>query len=165
MISIYTNQFRTRLVEDYIKINLVSFLIQMPSLGITDSPTPTELNNRLSLTMSNAVAQEIGATNLYGYKRNIITTSTSSEDLINRVITVTVTSTFTANGGSIGPASHICYARGADVLGASASNGNNRGSTIGTLIKVEPLVLAPYTIANGVTFTHNTSFIVSTRIL
>ena len=67
MLSTHTIQFNRRLIEDYIGTNLHAFLIFLPSLGVTDIPTPTQLTTRRNLTMALAAAAEIPVTN--GYSR------------------------------------------------------------------------------------------------
>lgn len=150
-----TVEYLTYLLTNGIGSNLVSYLINMPSLGITDTPTDDQLLLRQQLTMVNAVAQELSGA---GYKRNLLSISTGSIVYTSNTITVPVVSTFTNSGGNIGPFTHICYARGANITGANSTNGNNRGDTTGTLIQVEPVTSAPLTIAQNVNFIHTATF-------
>lgn len=163
MIPTYTTEYSTKLFEDYLGFNLVAFLISRPSLGLTDTPSIAELDARRALTMMQAAAYEIALTN--GYARSILTLvknpASTTTDLI-----YTATATFTASSaGALSSATHICFARGANLTGGNAANGQNRGNTQGTLIKVEPLLNAPLSISASTTLTHSTSFKLSSRAL
>ena len=158
MIPQYTTEFK----QDYlnqISYNLTAFLISKPSLGLTDAPTLPQLAARKALTMAVAAASEITATN--GYERFFIDT-VEAIDNVDGTSEFTVTSTFTPDAStSLAPFTHICYAYNTAVIGATSLNGNNRGSTVGTLIKVEPIISAPLTVTSPAVFTHTTTFKVS----
>lgn len=141
MIPTYTTSIRESIIENFFANNLVIALISRPSLGITDTPTAAELAARQALNMTDIFNAEIGAVQLNGYHRNIV----GSGD-INVVVIDTETSeaeitvTFTANGGTMDSFSHIVAIRSADLTGADpVLNGNNRGSTLGEVIFVEPV--------------------------
>ena len=154
MLSTHTIQFNRRLIEDYIGTNLHAFLIFLPSLGVTDIPTPTQLTARRNLTMALAAAAEIPVTNGYSRFKCLLTKDNTLPDVTREVYTTSAN--FTAVGGCFSPVTHICYARGASL---------GRGDTAGTLIKIVPIVNAPYTVTTGVTFTHSTNFISSLNLL
>lgn len=158
----YTNEFRSGFIQDYIYFNLVSFLIYKPSLGLTNSPTASELKLRRDLNMNLAAAAEIGSESLNGYRRQIITLTNSTVNVNETSTTVEGSSEFIAEGGPIGPFTHIVVARGADLRNKSVSNGNNRGNNQGTVIFVEPVISAPIVIESPVSFTHSLKFSVST---
>lgn len=155
MTPIKTQQYLSFLLNNSIGLNLVAFLINMPTLGVTNSPTDDQLLLIRSLTMVNAVAQEISSV---GYQRYIVNFPTGNIVATTDNISVPIISTFTNTTGNSGPATHICYARGANIIGATSSNGFNRGDNTGTLIQVEPLVGTPLTIQQNTTFTHTTTF-------
>lgn len=163
MIPTYTSEYLNKLYEDYVGFNLIAFLIFRPSLGITNTPSVNELDLRRALTMQLATSYEIALTN--GYSRSIINLIEDPSSTTTDVI-YTGVATFTASSsGSLNAATHICFARGANLTGGSNLNGQNRGSTQGTLIKLEPLLNAPLTIAASTTLTHNTSFKLSSRTI
>ena len=153
MFPIITNEFYRYLINQATGYNMAAILINMPSLGLTDSPTSDQLINRRQLTLVNAVAQEIALTG--GYQRSIITLPSTITTDSNNNFTLSITATFTASG-AMGPFTHICYVKGANLVGATTSNGNNRGDTTGILYKVEPVITAPLTIQANVTFSHTT---------
>lgn len=135
MTATITKEIKTYFITNTIGYNLVALLINRPTLGITNSPTNDQLLLRENLTMATAVDQEVSST---GYQRYIATVD--SEDIVysNGQATVNVTATFTApTNSSIGPFTHIVWTRGANLIGATSANGNNRGNTNGTIWKVE----------------------------
>lgn len=158
MIPQYTTEFK----QDYlnqISYNLTAFLILKPSLGLNDAPTLPQLAARKALTMTTASVDEIAVTN--GYERVFIDT-VEIIDNVDGTSEFTVISTFTPDADeALAPFTHICYAYNTAVLGATSINGNNRGSSVGTLIKVEPIIAAPLTITSPAVFTHTTTFKVS----
>lgn len=159
MISIYVNQYKNAIILDYLSYNLVAFLIHRPILGITDTPTNVELTARKNLTMALASSSEI--TTNGGYSRQIVNLSPITVDS-NGISIVTATVNFTPNPSeSFSPFTHICYARGVDLINTSPANGNNRGNPTGTLVKVEPVLQAPLQIQAPVSFIHTTDFKVS----
>lgn len=158
MTATITKEIREFFITDTIGYNLVAFLINMPSLGNTDTPTNDEILNRENLTMATASAQEVSGTS---YARHIATINPA--DIVednNGNFSVTVSATFTpTDGNPIGPVTHVVWARGANLVGADPiTNGNNRGDTTGTAYKVEPLTAAPQTL------TFPTQLTVSTEI-
>lgn len=156
MIETYTQEFRENLVNEYVRIGLVAFLIRMPSLGITDTPTTNQLEARKALTMLEAAEAEIAVTN--GYKRALVAVTLNPASNLYQTY-YNLVATFEASlEGNFPEATHICYARGANVIDMNNDNGNNRGDTQGTLIKVEPLEGAPLILGTGTTLIHNSIF-------
>lgn len=153
MTATITKEIRELFITDTIGYNLVAFLVNMPSLGNTDTPTNDQLLDRENLTMSTAAAQEVTGSS---YARYIATIDPA--DIIednNGKFSVEVTATFTpTSDSSIGPVTHVVWARGANLVGATELNGNNRGDISGTVYKVEPLVGAPQTLTYPVVFNH-----------
>ncbi len=156
MISTYTTEIQESFLQEYLGYNLIAILIYKPSLGITDSPTPTELAARKSLTMLDASALEVVLG--HGYKRAIVQPTLVALEGSERIQLAAEAKFIADSTGAIAAATHICYVRGANLIGAAPANGNNRGDTAGILIKVEPLANAPLSIAAGVTFIHQTIF-------
>ncbi len=156
MISTYCNQFKESVLTSYLSYNLVAFLINKPSLGITNSPTTAQLLERKTLTMEEAAAFEINVAG--GYKRAIIPLTPLINNDNERSSFINVSAQFTPTAGSFAACTHICYARGASLATASNANGNNRGDNTGILIKVEPVINAPFIITAPTTFIHNTQF-------
>lgn len=150
-----TREIKNYFITNTIGYNLVAFLINMPSLGNTDSPTNDQLLLRERLVMTEAVAQEIAS---LGYQRSIITFD--SDDIVFDNLgkaSIDVTAEFIAPvENEIGPFTHIVWARGANLIGATSANGNNRGDTTGTIWKVEPVTLAPFTLQAGATYSATT---------
>ncbi len=156
MIETYTQEFRENLINEYVRAGLVAFLIRIPSLGVTDTPTTLQLEARKGLTMLEAVEAEIAVLN--GYKRALVAATLNPSSNLYQTY-YNLTSTFEASiEGNFPEATHICYARGANVTDMTNANGNNRGDTQGTLIKVEPLEGAPLILGSGTTLTHNSIF-------
>jgi hypothetical protein len=145
MTATITKEIREFFITDTIGYNLVAFLINMPSLGNTDTPTNDQLLNRENLTMASAAAQEVTGSS---YARYIATID--PPDIVednNGKFSVSVTATFTPTSGNpIGPVTHVVWARGANLVGANLSNSNNRGDTTGIVYKVEPVTAAPQTL-------------------
>lgn len=163
MIPTYTNEYREGVILEYLSFNLVSFLIYKPSLGLSDSPTVSELEGRRNLTMNIAASAEVGSANLNGYKRQIVSLSEPTDSSITSSTNVQGTTEFTAQGGSIGPFTHIVIARGADLRNITVSNGNNRGNNTGTVIFVEPVIEGPIILQAPFTYQHTFNFTISTR--
>lgn len=140
MIPTYTTSIKEGIISNYLGVNLVVLLINNASLGITDTPTQVQLDARAAYTMTNVFSTEIGATVLNGYARQIVLPG----DIIPTVVTselteAEITVAFTAVG-DMDAFSHFVVVRGADLSGADATgNGNNRGSTIGDIIFIEPV--------------------------
>jgi hypothetical protein len=144
----FTTEYYTGLLN-YTSTNLVALLINRPELGLSSSPTLTQLEARLSLTMEDAVAWELTQS---AYSRAIVTSPvimlpTSTTLTAELIATVTFS-------GIIGPFTHILFTRGANVAGANAGNGNNRGSSNGTIIWIDSVVSAPLTITTPATFVY-----------
>lgn len=154
MVPTITKDIRTYIITNTIGFNLVCFLINMPSLGLTNAPSNDELFLRENLTMAEAVAQEISSP---GYARSIITVNIGgiTFNATGRA-SVPVSAEFTATTDPMGPFTHIVWARGANLAGATASNGNNRGDISGVIWKVEPVNLAPLTLQLGAIFSPTT---------
>jgi hypothetical protein len=157
MTATITKEIREFFITDTIGYNLIAFLINMPSLGNTDTPTNDEILNRENLTMTTAAAQEVSG---ISYARQIVTIApTDITEDNNGKFSITVSATFApTDTNPIGPVTHIVWARGANLVGATLLNGNNRGDTTGTVYKVEPVTAAPQTL------TYPTQLTVSTEI-
>lgn len=171
MIPTYTYAIKEKIIKDYLGGNLVIALINNSNMGQTDLPSSTQLDIRRSYTSLNLGINEIGASNLNGYKRYIILNST-----INPLITsvskteVDLTASFTASGGNFDPITHVVVLRGANITGASNTNGNNRGDTTGTIIFIEPVLNSlnpgtPLIIQSGITFNYNFKLASSDEII
>ena len=164
MTPTYTNEFREAILTEYIGFNLVAFLVSMPSLGVTDSPTPAQLQERLNLTMTAAVANELPHANGYSrqlvYLGNPVTNETNKESISDTNVE------FISDGGDVGPFTHIVFARGANLSGADpALNGNHRGDITGTVVRVEPVVGAPLVLPDTFSFLINPPFVATTRLI
>jgi hypothetical protein len=151
MTATITKEIREFFITDTIGYNLVAFLINMPSLGNTDTPTNDQLLNRENLTMASAAAQEVTATSYARYIASIDPTDIVEDNDGKFFISVTAVFTPTSDN-PIGPVTHVVWARGANLVGATELNGNNRGDTTGIVYKVEPLVAAPQTLIYPVVF-------------
>lgn len=162
MIKTYSQEIRKGIIEDYFYFNCVALLINKSNLGYSNAPTTTELNNRKSLIIAQAAATEVVVGN--GYKRALITVPTTTEDLNSDSSSVEITVNFTATGGSIGPFSHVVIVRGANLSGATLANGNNRGSAVGKVICVEPVLNAPFTLLTGQTFNYTFNLSLSSAL-
>lgn len=147
-----TKEIKKYFITDTIGYNLVAFLINMPSLGVTNSPTNDQLLLRENLIMSEAVAQELTDSS---YNRQ--TLNINPEDIIftaSGKASLEVTASFsTTVDNEIGPFTHVVWARGAS---------NTKGSTNGIIWKVEPVTAAPLTINYPVTFTTTTDVSITT---
>lgn len=154
-----TKELKTYFITDTIGYNLVALLINMPSLGVTNSPTNDQLLLRENLTMTTAVAQEVADTD---YKRHIVIFDSEDIAYSNGQATISVTATFTpTNGNPIGDFTHVVWARGANLVGATNGNGNNRGDITGTIWKVQSVNSAPITITYPVVFSSTTDITIT----
>ena len=161
MTTTITRELKTYFITNAIGYNLVALLVNMPSLGITNSPTNDQLLLRENLTMATAVAQEvvIGTS----YKRHIVTVDSTNIIYSNGQASVNVTASFTplASTNTIGPFTHVIWARGANLIGANTLNGNNRGDTTGTIWKIQPVLAAPQTITYLTVFNSTTDITIA----
>lgn len=148
---IYSLPYKLDLIN-HTTFNMVAILINYPELGLS-LPSASQLTLIRNLTMTAVAQREL--TNTGGYKRHIVIPTVPA--ITDDTYSVEVSSAFTATAVDFDLATHIVYTRGADLTGADESNGNNIGSDIGTVVLVEPIEEAPYTIAAGVTFNHNTT--------
>lgn len=146
---VYSLPYKLDLIN-HTTFNMVAILINYPELGLS-LPSSSQLTLIRNLTMTSVAQREL--TNAGGYKRHIV--SPTAPAITNDTYSVTVTSAFTATTTNFNSATHIVYVRGANLTGANSSNGNNIGSNIGTVILVEPIEAAPYTVVAGVTFNHS----------
>jgi hypothetical protein len=126
-----------------INTNLVVILINRPQLGIGTVLTPAEIDARLNITMAQAALWEISSYSRFIVTTPIITIPTRTAPTASLV----ATATFTPSGGPIGPFTHALVVRGANLVGASPANGNNRGSNVGTVVHIETVVSAPLSVA------------------
>lgn len=158
MIPTYTYAIKEKIIKDYLGANLIVALINNNNMGITDLPTPTQLETRRNFTSLNLNTNEISVTN--GYKRHIILNNTITPNAISASNTeVELTASFSAVGGHLDAVSHIIILRGANLTGASNINGNNRGDSAGTIIFIEPVLNTlnpgtPLIIQSGTTFNY-----------
>ena len=161
MTTTVAKELKTYFINNTIGYNLVALLINMPSLGVTSSPTNDQLLLRENLTMATAVAQEVAVGT--SYKRHIV--QFDSEDIVysNGQATISVTATFTplTATNSIGNFTHVVWARGANLVGATDLNGNNRGDTTGTIWKVQSVLAAPITITYPIVFNSTTDITIA----
>jgi len=159
MISTYTNQITSDILNFFVRTNLVAILINDTSLGLTDTPTTLELYNRKSLTMDYIVTKELSLAG--GYSRAICSIdSFNIEPEYNRS-RLDVRALFTPTG-VLNPATHIVYVTQANLNSADPIiNGNNRGDNFGTVIKVAPLQYAPIQLAHPVPYTYLADITVS----
>lgn len=171
MIPTYTYAIKEKLITDYLGGNLVVALINAPDLGITDTPSTQQLNARRTYTMNNVFTTEIGVTALNGYARQIvdpldITVTQVDTNLSEAEISVS----WTAVDGDMEPFSHFVVIRGAELTNADPIvNGNNRLSTIGTIIFIEPVNNianpgVPYIITENLTFNYTFKLLSSSEI-
>ena len=165
MIPTYSDDIRKLILDSFISSNLVAILINNPALGLTDTPNATELDLRRTLDLTTIAAIEIGGTALNGYARQIITLPAATDDVPNEVSSSTTSVAFTASGGDFDDFTHILLVTGADLVGAAPANGNNRGSTVGTVVYVEPAVSAPVTLLDGQTFNYNFTLNLASKAL
>lgn len=136
MIPVITTEIRQSIINNYLTQAVSGFLIYKPDLGMNDSPSREEFQRRRDLTMQDAVDYEIGGPSLNGYRRYIV----EPELIQYRDQTkITYRVEFQAQGGEIGPFSHVCIARGTNILNLDISTGNNRGDYLGDLILSAPV--------------------------
>lgn len=160
MIPTFSDQIKTDILTNYLGSNLVVGLINYPALGLTDAPTTTEVNLRRTLDISNIDTYEIGRNNLNNYKRQIV--NITSSDIVGDVTKqALITIEFEAIGGDFEEATHIIAIRGAKISNATTNNGNNRGSTQGVIIFVEPLKNAPFTLVEDTVFEYSFTLVSS----
>lgn len=166
MIPTYTNQIKREIIESFLGSNLVVALVNYPNAGLSDTPTTQELAARKNFGMTNVFNTEIGRTNMNGYARQIV------EDLsIETLSTLTkaeVEVSFTAEGGNFDPFTHIVLIKDADLSNADpATNGNNRGSTVGSVIYIEPVnnQSQPLILTNNLTFNYSFSLNIASQLL
>jgi len=171
MIPTYTYAIKEKLLVDYLGSNLIIALISNINLGITDTPNAAQLEARRNYATSNLINEEIGNVSLKGYKRHLIPNNTIVTQVISSNQTeTTLNASFTAFGDNFDPFTHIVVLRGANITGASTSNGNNRGDIVGTIIFIEPVnnVLAPftpYTLLEGSTFNYTFKLVNATQVI
>lgn len=141
MIPTYTTAIKQSIIETYFGNNLVIALVNRPSLGITDTPTVDEVAARQAFNMTDVFDSEIGATTLNGYARQIVLPADINVTVIDTERSeAEITVTFSAVGGNMDAFSHLVAIRAADLVGADPIlNGNNRGSSVGEVIFVEPV--------------------------
>jgi hypothetical protein len=138
MIPTITNEIMVDTL-DYLSQGLIAFLIYHPALGVGDYTTADQYERRRMLTMEEAVNYEVGGLDLHGYQRHIFTPQSLSKVLKPNLAMLILTPSFTALGGRIGPFTHVCFARGANVIGGRPLNGNNRGDYQGVLWMPHPV--------------------------
>lgn len=137
MLPTISNEIREKIAKDYLSYALVAFLINKTDLGYDDTPSENEYKKRIALSMREAVLHELGGLSLNGYRRFFIEEPTIRNTSSNS--SILIKAEFQAINGTIGPFSHVCIARGANIFDMSPSNGNNRGDFQGQLIAVMPV--------------------------
>ena len=169
-IPTYTYNIKSELIKNYLGANLVVCLINNSALGITDTPSATELEARKNFLATDIPTYEIGGTTLNGYARFIVLNSSITPVAVTGDRTeAPISASFTASGGDMDAFSHIVVLRGANLTGADPGlNGNNRGDTTGTIVLVEPVDnLAspgnPLVITDTTTFNYNFTLISSSE--
>lgn len=165
MIPTYTDDIRQLILNSFINSNLVAALINYSALGLTDTPNATELDLRRTLDLTNIAVIEVGGTALNGYARQVITLPAATNDVTNEVSSSTTSVSFTASGGDFDDFTHVILITGADLIGAAPANGNNRGSTVGTVVYAEPVVGAPVSLLDGQTFNYNFTLNLASKAL
>ena len=68
MIPVITTEAKNSIIS-YLTNSCVGILINMPDLGLNDTPSNEELEARLSLNTDVAASYEVGGLNLNGYQR------------------------------------------------------------------------------------------------
>lgn len=123
--------------EHYVSLGLGALLVQMPELGLTDTPNAQELKLRRESTLQDLIPYEVGGIMLNGYKRCFI-------DKPN--ITYTTTSVildflleWEAIGKPMGPFTHYVLCKNLNKFRAGVRNGNNRGSYEGVVLGIQPV--------------------------
>jgi len=161
MIPTYTYAIKAGIINNYLGANLAVALISNTNLGITDTPTATELEARKNFTAADLFEFEIGVTNLNGYARILVPALDINPAPVNVDQTeAEISVSFTASGGDFEPFSHIVVLRGASTVGADPIlNGNNRGDTNGTIVFIEPVDNTlnpgnPLILANGISYNY-----------
>lgn len=172
MIPTYTYAIKAGIISNYLGANLAVALINNPNLGITDTPTTAELEARKNFSTTSLFNFEIGEVNLNGYARALVTSSNISPSVVTPDQTeANITVTFTADGGSFDPFSHLVVLRGANTVGADATlNGNNRGDTNGTIIFIEPVENTinpgtPLVLDRGISYNYSFKLVSSAQVL
>lgn len=172
MIPTYTYAIKNKVITDYLGTNLAIILINNINLGMTDTPTIDQLDARRNFTAANLLNFEIGTPILNGYRRDLILNSEIIPVTINSNQTeANIEAEFTAVGGPFQPVTHVVALRGAELTGANPlTNGNNRGSTNGTIIFIEPIqnIVSPNTpliVQQGTTFSYSFKLINATEVI
>jgi hypothetical protein len=140
MLPTIAKEINKAFIEDFLSFSLGAFLIYKPDLGLDDTPTEQEFSNRKELTMMEAVKYEVGGPSLNGYKRHLITNVNTT--YTNSFASLSLIAEFEALGGSMGPFTHICLARGVNIY-APPNTGYGRGDPQGNLILVKPVPTRP----------------------
>lgn len=171
MIPTYTQAIKEKIIKDYFGGNLVVLLINNNNLGITDTPSSTQLEARQNYSTNNLINNEIGGTNLNGYQRQIIPNNTINPIKVSTTLTkINLSVSFQADNGDFDPFTHIVVLRGANLTNANTNNGNNRGDTSGTIIFIEPVDNinspgSPFILQQNVVFNYNFSLLSSDDVI
>lgn len=172
MIPTYSYAIKAGLINNYLGANLAIALVNNQALGITNTPTATELEARRNFRTLDLFNFEIGATALNGYARQLVTPVQINPTPINGQQTeAEITVTFTASGGSFEAFTHIVALRGANTIGADPIlNGNNRADTSGTIIFVEPVDNTlnpgqPLVLANGISYNYTFKLVSAAEVI
>lgn len=167
MIPTYTYAIKEEIIQTCFGNNLIIALINNSTLGITDTPTGSELEARRNFTMTDVFDFELTVTN--GYARYIVPAIDVDVVIVDTELSrADITASFTASGGDMPEFSHIVVIANADIIGADPIlNGNNRGNTIGTIVFIEPVDNAgvPLTITNGTTFEYDFALLTSSELV
>lgn len=172
MIPTYSYAIKSGMITNYLGANLAVALVNNSNLGITDTPTSSELEARKNFSTANLFNLEIGASSLNGYSRVLVPSVNITPTVISPNKTeASISVTFTASGGSFEPFTHIVVLRGANTVGADPSiNGNNRGDTNGTIVFVEPVdnTLSPgtpLTLPSGISYNYTFKLVSSDEVI
>jgi hypothetical protein len=172
MIPTYSYAIKAGIINNYLGANLAIALINNVALGITDTPTNTELEARRNFRTLDLFNFEIGVASLNGYHRQFVPPFEITPTPVTSEQTETeITVIFTASGGDFEPFTHIVALRGANTVGANPiTNGNNRADTNGTIIWVEPVDNVvdpgqPLILSNGSSFNYTFKLISAAELV
>lgn len=136
IIPTISNDLIQDLLDNYLLENSCLILINYPEMGFDNTPTQNEINLRKNLDMEEVSLRETSLQN-NGYLRSLVGLSSivSTSKPFARIIT----GSFKAQGGPIGPFTHVVLARDTNIINADFSNGNNRGDSAGVVISCSPV--------------------------
>ena len=118
--------------EDFITNGMFAMLVDMPELGDSNNLTSEEYEVRAHVDLRQAAPHELPA--IKGYQRFII--SNAEIQYERSYAAVEINASFEAEE-DLGPFTHILVCCRGDTFNATASNGNNRGSTLGRVLLID----------------------------